>query len=217
MDFREQGYKRIDIGEAISPYSGYELDPSIRCYAYVDPIPDTTSAVVSRAYYNMGRNGAASIAEIVPGFLDDYLSSTLEPDVLADDLAFVFFSSEGHRLWLLEESDSSLVLLHRFAFPQLAPLTLEPAEQLRRVTAGLEWLDARHRAPASNEDKRIPSGLVKELILGAEGADVSDSSYWLCRLLAADAPLTSESQLDKLSRDADFWVRRAARARNLRQ
>jgi hypothetical protein len=214
LDFREQGYTRIDISRSVSPYNGYELDRSIRCYTYVDPNPDSAHAIVSQSYYDMGRIGAASINNIVPDFLDDYLSSTVEPTVLANDLVFVFFSGDGHQLWLLEESDSSLVLLHRFGRPQLTPLTHDPPESLRRVTPGLEWLDARHRAVREvSDNRRVPSGMVRDLLLAANGEDLSTSPYWLCRLVAADSVRISASRLNALATDSDFWVRRAAQFR----
>jgi hypothetical protein len=218
LDFREQGYVRIDVSRSVSPYVGYELDRSIRCYTYVDPAPDPVPAMVSQSYYDMGRMGAASIGNVVPEFEADYLSSTIEPETLANDLAFVFFSGDGHQLWLLEESDSSLVLLHRFGLPQLIPLTRDPSESLRHVTAGLEWLDARHRIlPEFSENRRVPSGMIRDLILAANGEDVSRSSYWLCRLVAADSPLIPASRLDALTDDPDFWVRRAVKFRKAAQ
>jgi hypothetical protein len=214
LDFREQGYRRIDVSQGISPYNNYELDKSIPCYTYVDPTPDRVPAVVSRSYYDMGRMGAASINNLVPEFLADYLSSTVLPTIFANDLAFVFFSGDGHQLWLLEESDSSLVLLHRFALPQLTPLTRDSPESLRHITPGLEWLDARHRALLYvSNNRRVPSGMVRDLLLAANGEDASTSPYWLCRLVAADSALISASRLNALTTDSDFWVRRAAQFR----
>jgi hypothetical protein len=214
LDFREQGYTRIDVSQHISPYDGYQLDSSIRCYAYADPAPDPTPAMVSQSYFDMGRTGAASINDLVPEFLADYLSSTVAPKILANDLAFVFFSGDGHQLWLLEENDSSLVLLHRFVRPQITPLTHNPPESLRRVTPGLEWLDARHRAVRDvSRSRRVPSGMVRDLLLAANGEDVSASPYWLCRLVAADSSMMSASRLNALATDPDFWVRRAAQLR----
>src|SRR5579862_5573659 len=86
LDFREQGYARVEVSQSISPYYGYELDRSIRCYAYIDPTPDTRPAIVSRSYYDMGRLGAAHLSKLVPEFLTDYLSSTEPPALLVDDL-----------------------------------------------------------------------------------------------------------------------------------
>jgi hypothetical protein len=162
--------------------------------------------------------GAASIGNLVPEFHADYLSSTVAPARLANDLAFIFFSGDGHQLWLLEESDSSLVLLHSFSLPQLIPLTRDPPESLRHVTPGLEWLDARHRAlPEFSDNRRVPSGMVRDLLLAANGEDVSRSPYWLCRLVAADSPLISTSRLNALANDSDFWVRRAVQFRKAAQ
>jgi hypothetical protein len=214
LDFREQGYVRLEVSEKISPYDGYKLDRSIPCFAYVDPLPDTRAVMVSQSYYDMGRVGAASISRFVPEFLNDYLASTELPTIIANDLVFVFFSGDGHHLWLLEESDSSLVLLHRFTLPQLTPFTHNPPELLRGVSSGLEWLDARHRTRhQASSNRRVPLGMVRDLLLAASGKDVSSSPYWLCRLAAADSSVTSTTRLDKLAEDADFWVRRAVQRR----
>ncbi len=214
LDFREQGYTRIEVSQNISPYRSYELDKSVPCYTYIDPTPDPSPTIVSQSYYDMGRMGAASISKQVPEFLADYISSTEPPPFLADDLAFVFFSGDGHHLWLLEESDSSLVLLHRFALPQLIPFTRDPSESLRHVTTGLEWLDARHRVlPEVSDNRRIPSGMIRDLLLAANGEDVSASPYWLCRLIAADSAALPTVRLDELADDPDFWIRRAVQLR----
>ena len=82
LDFREQGYARIDVSPHIAPYSNYELDRSIRCYTYIDTAPDPDPAIVSHAYYNMGYLGAQAITETVPDFFADYLSSTEQPTML---------------------------------------------------------------------------------------------------------------------------------------
>jgi hypothetical protein len=211
LDFREQGYTRIEVSQNIAPYEGYELDKSIRCYVYTDPAPDTRPAIVSRSYYDMGRLGAAHLSKLVPEFLADYLSSTEQPTLLVDDLVFLFFSGDGRHLWLLEESDSSLVLLHRFAVPQLTPLTRDPPELIRGVTSGLERLDARNRALSEfSGNGRVPLAIIRDLLSATNGEDVSTSPYWLCRLVAVESPQTSAAQLAALADDADFWVRRAA-------
>jgi hypothetical protein len=211
LDFREQGYTRIEVSQNISPYDSYELDTSIRCYAYIDPAPDPRPAIVSRSYYDMGRLGAANLSKLVPEFLTDYLSSTEPPATLVGDLVFVFFSGDGHHLWLLQESDSSLVLLHRFALPQFTPLTRDPPELIRVVTPGLEWLDARHRALSKFTDNgRFPSAMIRELLSAADGEDVFTSPYWLCRLVATESGQMSTARLAELTEDNDFWVRRAA-------
>jgi hypothetical protein len=159
----------------------------------------------------MGRLGAAHLSEVVPEFLTDYLSSTEQPALLADDLAFVFFSGDGHHLWLLDESDSSLVLLQRFARPQLTPLMRDVPELARGVSAGLKWLDARYRALSEASDHgRVPAAMVNGLLSATNGEDVSSSPYWLCRLAVVESPHTSAARLTALAEDPDFWVRRAA-------
>jgi hypothetical protein len=79
LDFREQGYKRIEVSADILPYDGYALDNLKPCYTYVDPDPDPVPAMVSQSYYDMGQVGAISISSQLPEFLDDYTSSTERP------------------------------------------------------------------------------------------------------------------------------------------
>jgi hypothetical protein len=214
LDFREQGYKRIEVSHKVTPYPGFELSQSAPCYTYVDPDPGRVEAAVSQSYYDMGLKGAAIIDKKIPDFLTDYLSSTPPPPTLSSDLAFTFFSSDGCHLWLLEESDSSLVLLHKFSLPQIKPSTRAPPEALRHVTAGLDWLDARHRRlPEVSHSDRIPSGMISDLRLLYKGGDLLASPYWLCRLIAADlTPLAS--QACAFTNDIDPWVRRAASIRS---
>lgn len=210
LDFREQGYRRQAVNGALSPYPGHVLDMDLPCYAYIDPHPDPVPAPVSRAYYDMGRLGAAAIDARAPGFAADYLASTRPPPVFADDLAFVFFSGDGRHLWLLNEADSSLVLLLAFAQPQFEALTDSVPEARRPVTAGLEWLDARGRGVSQSASPRIPAAMADEL-LRAEAARLAASPYWLCRLAAAGA--APAAVLAILSTDPDPWVRRAAALR----
>ncbi len=215
LDFREQGYTRIEVSGDILPYDGYALDKLSRCYTYVDPAPDPIPAMVSQSYYDMGRIGATAISNLGPEFLADYTSSTEQPAVLVNDVAFVFFSGDGRHLWMLEESDSSLVLLHRFALPQFIPFICDPPESLRKITSGLEWLDARQRVTTEvSSNRRIPSGMVRDLLRVAYAEDVSTSSYWLCRLVAADSPTISATRLDALANDNDFWIRRTVQLRS---
>jgi len=214
LDFREQGYARVDVSTDVSAYDGHELDRSIRCYTYIDPAPDPGPTMVSRSYYDMGRFGALEIGKQVSGFFDDYMSSTEPPAILTDELAFVFFSGDGHHLWLLEEADSSLALLHRFARAQFAPSTADPSEPRRLVTVGLKWLDARHRDLSEvSGHTRVPPAMVRDLVRNAAGEDVSGSAFWLCRLIAVDSPAISAAALAALASDADFWIRRAVQGR----
>jgi hypothetical protein len=214
LDFREQGYNRIEVGRAIAPYPSFELDQSVPCYTYVDAAPDPMPAVVSQSYYDMGRVGAALIDRQIPNFLSDYLSSTEPPQSLDSELAFVFFSSDGRHLWLLEESDSSLILLHEFTFPQIGQsATGLPPERLRHVTPGLEWLDGRQRRlPGTSNNKRIPSRMIDDLRRAMSGQNVSASPYWLCRLIAADL-VPVGPRVEAFASDVDPWVRRAAQTR----
>lgn len=212
LDFREQGYARVPVEGALDPYPGHALARGLPCYAYLDLQPDPAAAPVSRAYYDMGRRGAQAIDAQVPGFAADFAASTRVPPSLADDLAFVFISADGRHLWLLDEADSSLVLLLVFGRPQFAPTGGSPAEADRPITPGLEGLDLRRRGARPVASPRVPAALAATL-LGADAAGLAGSPYWLCRLAATQAADLSAPFLTTLAADPDPWVRRALRIR----
>lgn len=212
LDFREQGYERVAVHGAIKPYPGHIL-MELPCYAYIDPRPDPVPAPVSRAYLDMGRLGAEAIDARAPGFAADYQTSTRRPpSLLADDLAFVFISGDGRHLWLLDEVDSSLVLLLRFGQAQFEAATDSAPEADRPITAGLEWLDQRRRGAAPGANPRIPAAMAHELI-AADVARLAASPYWLCRLAATQAVVPESPPFATLAADPDPWVRRAAAIR----
>lgn len=212
LDFREQGYTRLDVSARIEPYAGFEYDGSVPCFAYVDHEPDPQPALVSEAYREMGVGGALRIAEVVPSFHADYLTSTDPPQLLARDLAFVYFSRDARHLWLLNEGDSSLVLLLRFSEPQFDTAVDHTWELQRHVTEGLNWLDLRHRSQSlASSHPRIPTAMVGELF-GDAPSVLCRSTYWLCRLAALASEQCGEEELRVLVADEDYWVRRAAKA-----
>jgi hypothetical protein len=239
LDFREQGYRRIEVSGQLTPYPGHVLLPGLPCYTYLDAAPDATPAPVSRAYYDMGRLGAKSIDRGVPGFAADYQATTRLPARLADDLAFLFISADGRHLWLLDERDSSLVLLLRFSRPQFPPVGDGAAELARPVSADLAWLDLRDRQTPIEPHPRVPVLLADAL--AASPVEQAASPYWLARLTACEAlhlkqpvppgereksqtgrgnstgsptpaPVDRELMVH-LAADPDPWVRRAARLR----
>ncbi len=221
LDFREQGYLRVPVGDRIRAYPGRNLSPGLPCYAYVDQHPDPVPAPVSRAYYDMGRQGAESIDRVAPGFALEYLASTQLPPMLADDLAFVSFSADGRHLWLLNEADSTLVLLLRFSDAQVGAdskaVCGELQETQRPITPDLEWLDYRHRQSAAQPHPRIPDPMASELTLPSSDQSTASrlaaSSYWLCRLTATQRSDLPADLLTTLLADPDPWVRRAAQIR----
>lgn len=217
LDFREQGYVRVEVGARLETYPGQVREPGLPCYTYIDPQPDLHVAPVSRAYYDMGRCGAEAIGRHTPGFAADFLASTEPPGALADDLAFVFIGADGLHLWVLDETDSSLVLLLRFAQPQFAAGADSAPELARPITSALAWLDLRQRRPATESHPRIPAAMAS-LLTGEADAKVdaealANSSFWLCRLTATQAASVSPDVLQSLAADPDPWVRRAARLR----
>jgi hypothetical protein len=217
LDFREQGYKRMQVDASLVFYPGYAPEVDLDCYTYIDPQPDPDVAPVSRAYYDMGRRGAEAIGRHTPGFAADYLASTEPPGELVDDLAFVFIGADGRHLWLLDETDSSLVLLLRFAQPQFAASADSAAELARPITPALAWLDLRQRRPVSDVHPRISDAMAHLLTGEANEANtdvLAASSCWLCRLTATQAASLSPDALQSLAADPDPWVRRAAQLRH---
>jgi hypothetical protein len=209
LDFREQGYVRLEVTKKMAAYPGYTLAPGIPVYAYIDPAPASIQAPVSRAYYTMGRDGARSVAAQVAGFSADYLSSTRQP-LLADDLVFLFIGADGRHLWLLEETDSSLVLLLRFAHPQFAGAGDSATELARPITPALDWLDLRTPRNHARPHPRIPPAMAGELTGHCDPAALSRSPFWLSRLTAIESRCLDLARLESLSNDPDPWVRRAA-------
>jgi hypothetical protein len=226
LDFREQGYRRMQVDASLVFYPGHAPEAGLACYTYIDPQPDppcdaprdAQSAPVSRAYYDMGRRGAAAIGRYTPGFAADYLASTEPPGELVDDLAFVFFGADGRHLWLLDETDSSLVLLLRFLQPQFAAGADGKPELARPITPALAWLDLRQRRPTTEVHPRIPGEMARLLTGEVDAKDdaeaLATASFWLCRLAATQAATISPDILQSLATDPDPWVRRAARLRH---
>jgi hypothetical protein len=217
LDFREQGYTRVDVTDRIRAYPGHSLKPGVACHTYIDLQPSANVAPTSLRYYEMGLHGARDLDVVTPGFLPDYISSTTKPHALLADPVFVFFSQDGLHLWLLNEQDSSLTLLLRFARSQIAsaprdmPIA-QVAELSRPTSEALAWLDLRSRADRSTEHPWIPAAMAAEIVETPVKSlhALSNSSFWLCRLAATQSPGISRAILSSLCNDPDYWVRRAA-------
>lgn len=210
LDFREQGYQRVAVSRALKPYPGHTLSLELPCFVYIDPQPDPVPAPVSQAYLDMGRLGAEAIDGRASGFVADYRASTRQPSVLAKDLAFVFISGEGRHLWLLNEADSTLVLLVQFRQAQFVATTDGVPEAARPITAGLEWLDQRRRSTRPNVNRLIPEAMAEEITGPADASRLAASPYWFCRLAATQAEAVANRLLETLAADPDPWVRRAS-------
>lgn len=195
LDFREAGYRRVCVTDQIHPYPGFGLRPGASCEAYVDESVTGEAAPVSQAYYDMGTRGAKRLNEQVPGFEDDFLQNTPVPDGLCADMRFLFFSRDGRHLWLLQERDSSLILLLRFKQAQFEtdlPADAVPPEWHRPISMDGKLQDWRFR-----------------------GGDVpmNHTAYpvlWLERLALTQSDHVAGVTLKALAKDQDAWVRRAA-------
>lgn len=195
LDFREAGYRRVRVNAQIRAYPGFALREGVSCEVYVDDGPVEGTAPVSQAYYDMGHRGAQRLDHEVPGFAADYLQTTPVPGELCTDMRFVFFSRDARHLWLLEERDSSLILLLKFSQTQFdtdMPTNAIPPEWHRPVSAQTCAWDWRLR----------PSEGPKE------GA--ACPAPWLERLAYTQTDRVNEASLNQLAQDQDAWVRRAA-------
>ncbi|MES2880348.1 MAG: gamma-glutamylcyclotransferase family protein [Pseudomonadota bacterium] len=219
LDFREQGYQRIDVTDQIQAYPGHALMPGLACHTYIDLHPSLDPAPTSLRYFEMGLHGARALDAVAPGFFQAYRNSTAEPHLLLSDPVFVFFSPDGRHLWLLDEQDSSLTLLMRFAQSQLTSTTASSSEQVaelsRPVTGELAWLDLRSRRDQAVAHPWIPAAMAVELLQTPDDQlhELAHSGYWLCRLASSQSSKLTPAALATLSNDPDFWVRRAVRQR----
>jgi hypothetical protein len=219
LDFREQGYRRVDVTAQVQAYAGHALRPGVACYTYMDLHPAVEPAPTSLRYFEMGRHGAQGLEAIAPGFFDDYCRSTAAPSALLGELAFVFFSPDGCHLWLLDEQDSSLTLLLRFAKSQLPPnatVSGAPSAELSQSGAcHLQWLDLRSRTRMAPQHPWIGPELAIGLICTLEENPQAllSSPFWLHRLAASQSPQLTDAALAPLREDPDSWVRRAVQQR----
>lgn len=219
LDFREQGYQRVDVTAQVQAYAGHALRPNTPCHAYIDTSPARSPAPTSSRYFEMGRRGAKELETVAPGFFQDYCHSTGEPSRLLDELVFVYISSDGQHLWLLDEHDSTLTLLLHFEQPQF-PSQMDgagapPAELTQAPTNHLKWLDLRTRADEVPAHPWISEALAAGLIRGLRENPKAmlSSPFWVHRLAASQSPKLGHLELATLHRDPDPWVRRSARSR----
>jgi hypothetical protein len=106
----------VDITAKISAYSGFILDDLV-VYTYIAPEVNCapSETYIDMAYVNMGILGAEKINKSTPGFLKDYVSSTEVCTSTVKELYLIFWSYDGKKLYLLNTSDSSVILLHSFS------------------------------------------------------------------------------------------------------
>ncbi len=120
LDAREIGYQRMDVTDMIIPYDGFSL-PNERVFTYIAPSLDVSNLTdipwISADYVNMGFEGALAADQGLPGFYRDYVASTLPCESLIRNVHQVFWDNSGSKLYILDERDSSVIMVHDFNMP----------------------------------------------------------------------------------------------------
>lgn len=154
LDIRETGYTRCDVTEQVHAYEGFSLE-SYKIYTYIAPNSSHTAidqVYIDSDYMNLGLRGAHNMDRIVPGFLNDYLSSTSTPDALVRPLRQVFWGDDGRNLYLLAP-DSTVVLIHQFMNYRFSKLNLmsEDSHYTQKITEELSCFDLRSGCSDCND------------------------------------------------------------------
>ena len=204
LDYRETGYTRIDISKHISPYLGHSLETDAVVYTYIDTHPLSFAELpdISMDYVNMITSGAWSINKSVDGFFSDYIASTHTPTANVNNIKQVYFDGSGFNLYMLDERDSSSVLLHSFHHSQL---TSEPIPNRPSIQ------------PVQYDKYKFLSKIAQDLeaakspnTSSVELNNLSQHDNWLVKLVSCDNPNMPKSIVDQLKLDPDNWVARCA-------
>lgn len=213
LDFREQGYRRVEVGEAIEAYPGFSLNGPVA--AYVDVDTSVVPAPVAAGYLNMGILGAQRIDRLVPGFLDDFCRDTPLPPGGMANRYFFYLGADGRTVWWLHLESEQRTLLARLPVSLFADAEASPEQTPDWSTPSpTAWSAYDQRWPAAaRAGDHIDHPLL--LLLGqaiAQGAaDSLAHPCWLVRLGCLAAP-GRQAQASTLQDDPDAWVRRAAAA-----
>lgn len=220
IDYRETGYERVEITYAIDPYWNFQLEPNLPCFTYIDTATqdiqlEEPGVFISKDYVNMGIEGARKIGRSVDNFFGDFIATTSIPSCQIEDIKQIFFSDDGIHMWLLNEPDSSLILIHKFNIPQFSPLSKSCAELGSNITSSLGYLDLRNQPSSYHESHVwIEFAAARHMTDPQFITSLSKHQCWLVRLAIADNPSTPRNVLLQLATDADPWVVRCANIRN---
>lgn len=213
LDFREQGYHRIDVSAAVTPYPGFSLSGPVE--VYVDAMNVEGDFPVNSEYMNMGIIGAQLWDKSVPGFADDYCRSTPIPNATIQPMRFVSIGEDGRTLWLLHERTNSKTCLAHFGFPLLDGSRIaaeETAEWKTPCPGEYQAYDVRYRS-----DDKLPSAFrspvlsdLAEAIHGNNPDKYLQHPCWLVRMGCLAGTGIEPDSAQALADDQDDWVRRAA-------
>lgn len=208
IDSREVGYTRAEVTERIEPYQGFHLKPGEPIYTYLST-PESLSLLypktipyISADYVNMGFLGALFVDTFAPGFYKDYTATTDPVEAVIRDIRQVFWGDDGRRLYLLDEKDSSVILLHDFGHPVFLAHSNNDIHLGRPATLNLATQDL--RAVATD-----PRSLYYECMHCPEetiSSHLESLDPWVSVYLLNNPALTTK-QADRLRRSGHFLAR----------
>jgi len=149
IDNREVGYTRTDVTHEVTPYGSFNIKPGEPVYAYIsethDPetlYPDTIP-YISADYVNMAFLGALFVNTFTEGFYADFVSTTDALEAAVRDIRQLFWSNDGTRLYLLDEKDSTVILVHDFGHNVFPAHSKTDIHSHRNATKSLSAMDLR--------------------------------------------------------------------------
>ena len=149
IDNREGGYRRTDVTDRIAPYTNFRLKANEAIYTYISDTASLDSfyppviPYISADYVNMGFFGALAVNKFADGFYKDFVATTDLVEAAISDIRQVFWSNNGQRLYLLDEKDSSVILLHDFDRSVFPAYAQEDIHFSRKATPALVAYDLR--------------------------------------------------------------------------
>lgn len=214
LDFREQGYERVDITGQVRPYPGYSLNGNV--FAYIDHgSAQKNHPPVNTAYFNMALTGARGWDIVAPGFLEAYCTSGKVPPGGLAEMHFLWIGEDGQTVWLLDEKTSLHTLL------MCLPAPLFPASRPKELTFHWEnpppahflHYDARYPDSPMNS-LSFAHPVLEQMRQARDGKIPEEASVghtcWLVRLAGLCNSTARSAVAKSLQLDTDPWVRRVA-------
>ena len=216
LDFREQGYERVDVTRQVQPCPGYSLDGQV--FTYIDPgSAQKKHPPVNTAYFNMALTGARGWDTVAPGFLEAYCTSGKVPPGGLTEMRFLWIGEDGQTVWLLDEKTGLHTLL------MCLPSPLFPAKRPKELTLHWKNLPPAHflhydaRYPDNTKTNVSQEHSILELMRqartnGIHAKALAEHACWLVRLASLCNSSAGPSVAHGLRQDTDPWVRHVAMA-----
>lgn len=220
LDFREQGYRRVDVSAACEPYSGYSLAGPV--ITYIDVTGDGLPAQVNAEYINMGILGAQRWDDIEPGFLAEYCSSCFLPYGTIELMRFIYIGRDGRSIYMLHERTAEVTCL------MVLPISILPDSRIqteatidwhRSCPKGFQSFDYRYHFDDLDADRQAVAvageSILNALVAAIWGDDTGsylNHSSWLVRLGCLCGHSIKTEWAHALKNDSDTWVANAANA-----